>query len=56
MRRYNRVLEAMYLKDEPDQVNDIADRENIDVRTYTRDLDIACEKMSTAIRDTMDRA
>lgn len=47
-RRY-RVLEAMYLKDEPEQVYDIADRENIDVRTVYRDLDAACEKMSALL-------
>lgn len=47
-RRY-RVLEAMYLKDEPEQVYDIAERENIDTRTVYRDLDAACEKMSALL-------
>lgn len=47
-RRY-RVLEAMYIKEEPEHVEDIADRENIDVRTVYRDLDAACEKLSALL-------
>ncbi len=47
-RRY-RVLEAMYLKDEPEHVDDIAYYENIDVRTVYRDLDAACEKLSALL-------
>lgn len=44
-----RVLEAMYLKDEPVPVKDIAEVENIDVRTVYKDLDAACEKMSALL-------
>ena len=47
-RRY-RVLESMYLIDEPLPVKDIAERENIDARTVYKDLDAACEKMSALL-------
>ncbi len=47
-RRY-RVLEAMYLGNYPSPAPDIAERENIDVRTVYKDLDAACEKMSALL-------
>lgn len=47
-RRY-RVLESMYLKDEQMTVREIAERENIDMRTVYKDIDAACEKMSALL-------
>ncbi len=47
-RRY-RVLEAMYLRDEPVPAKDIAEAEGIDLRTVYKDLDAACEKMSALL-------
>lgn len=47
-RRY-RVLEAMYLLDESIPASEIADRENIDIRTVYKDIDIACERMSALL-------
>ena len=47
-RRY-RVLEEMYLLDEPLTAPEIAEREYIDCRTVYRDLDEACEKMSALL-------
>lgn len=47
-RRY-RVLESMCLVDNPPTVSEIAERENIDVRTVYKDFDAACEKMSALL-------
>lgn len=47
-RRY-RVLQSMYLKDEPVPVSEIAEEENIDTRTVYKDIDAACEKMSALL-------
>lgn len=47
-RRY-RVLEAMCLSDIKQSVADIADAENIDIRTVYRDYEMACEKMSALL-------
>jgi hypothetical protein len=47
-RRY-RILTAMSIEDPKPSVADIADMENIDVRTVYRDYDIACEKMSALL-------
>jgi len=47
-RRY-RVLESMCLVDNPPTVSEIAQRENIDVRTVYKDFDAACEKMSALL-------
>jgi hypothetical protein len=47
-RRY-RVLESMCLKEEQTLVRDIAELENIDIRTVYKDFDTACEKMSALL-------
>lgn len=48
MRRY-RVMEAMCISELQEPVTEIAERENIDVRTVYRDLDAACDKMSALL-------
>jgi len=47
-RRY-RVLQSMYLSEEPTPAGDIAERENIDIRTIYRDIDAACERVSACL-------
>jgi len=47
-RRY-RVLESMYLSEVQETAKEVAERENIDIRTVYKDLDIACEKMSALL-------
>ncbi len=47
-RRYN-VLHALYIAEEPMLARDIAEKENIDVRTVYKDIDAAVEKVSALI-------
>lgn len=47
-RRY-RVLEALYLRDEPLSAREIAELEDVDVSTIYKDADVACEKMSALL-------
>lgn len=47
-RRY-RVLEAMCIADPPYTVQEIADREAIDVRTVYRDYDFICDRLSALL-------
>lgn len=44
-----RVLHSMYLSDEITLADDIAFREDVDVRTIYRDVDAACDKLSALI-------
>lgn len=48
IRRYN-VLEGMYISDSGDSAEDIAIRENINVRTVYKDLDSACARLSALL-------
>lgn len=48
MRRY-RVLEARCLIEKQLPIHEIAQRENIDIRTVYKDFDAACEKMSALL-------
>lgn len=48
-RRRYRVLDAMYLSDNPLSASEIAETENIDVRTVYKDLDLACERLSALL-------
>lgn len=47
-RRY-RVIESLYIVDNPITVREIATREGIDDRTVYKDIDAACEKLSALI-------
>lgn len=47
-RRY-RVLESMCLCDNTLTAQELAERENVDLRTIYRDFDTACEKMSALL-------
>lgn len=47
-RRY-RILEAMYILDEPFTAAEVAQRENVNERTVYRDIEVACEKMGALL-------
>lgn len=47
-RRY-RVIEGLYLKENPLSVKEIAEAEGVDTSTIYKDVDAACEKMSALL-------
>ncbi len=47
-RRY-RVIEALYISDNPMTIKEVAKQECIDERTVYKDIDAACEKLSALI-------
>lgn len=48
MRRW-RVVQALYIDEEPLTVQDLADRENVVDKTIRRDIDIICEHLSALL-------
>ena len=47
-RRY-RVLDGLYLSDEPLSIRQLAESEGVDIRTIYNDIDVICEKMSALL-------